>query len=266
MELKINGLEYNNLFSNLNFNVSSNSVTSIIGKNSIGKSLILSVIAGNLLGDEELRIDDLKINKNSTKEATNTYRKNISYLSSNSYKELFNINILEDLKYGQDSTNFEILEDLLYTFNLKNDILRKNYMEISTSEKQKVALVYTFLKNSKIILLDNPTMYLDNKCIQNLIKLIRKEKRKDKIIIITSNNSDFVLQASDDVSILDNKKILIKDNKYNVLGNEKLMNKIDFEIPNIIKFQKKVLELKGVKLSNRDNINDLIKDIYRSVK
>ena len=66
--------------------------------------------------------------------------------------------------------------------------------------------------------------------------------------------------------ILDNKKILIKDNKYNVLGNEKLMNKIDFEIPNIIKFQKKVLELKGVKLSNRDNINDLIKDIYRSVK
>ena len=44
------------------------------------------------------------------------------------------------------------------------------------------------------------------------------------------------------------------------------MNKIDFEIPNIIKFQKKVLELKGVKLSNRDNINDLIKDIYRYVK
>ena len=170
MELKINGLEYNNLFSNLNFNVSSNSVTSIIGKNSIGKSLLLSVIAGNLLGDEELRIDDLKINKNSTKEAINTYRKNISHLGSNSYKELFNINILEDLKYGQDSTNFEILEDLLYTFNLKNDILRKNYMEISTSEKQKVALVYTFLKNSKIILLDNPTMYLDNKCIQNLRK------------------------------------------------------------------------------------------------
>lgn len=259
MELKLDNI--NNI---LNLNFKSNEITSIIGKNGSGKTDILNII----YGFKEIQEGNLKFGKNiiNNEKKIKEFRKNISYLTEDFNNQLFNINIKEDIKYGLDNFDKEKLNELLKLFSLDEEILSKNYSELSSGEIKKILLISAILKDSKIILLDNPTSNLDNKSIQSLIKILKRLKRKDKLIIIVSYDSDFLLQVSDRVIVIDNKKVILDGKKFDILSNEKILNKIHLDVPSVIRFENRVLQLKNIKLGYRDNINDLIKDIYRNAK
>lgn len=267
MEIKLKNVKFNDNVKNLDLNFKSDEITSIIGKNTSGKSKILDLLYGDIsLIDGEIKIGKFIINKNTTKKKIKELRNNISYLKETYNSYIFNINALEDVKYGLKEINKEYLDELLNLFKIKSELLSRNYMELSRSEIKKIYLIHLLLKDSQIILLDNPNSDLDEKSVQNLIKILRKEKRKGKIIILISQDSEFVLQVSDRIIVFDNKKILLDSNKYDVMKNEKILKKVHIKTPGIIKFENRVLELKNIKLGYRDNLNDLIKDIYRNAK
>ena len=98
---------------------------------------------------------------------------------------------MEDIKYGIKNFDEKKMYELLELFKLSEEILTKNYMELSKGEKRKILLISIFLRNSKVILLDKPTKGLDYNGIQALIKILKREKRLGKIIIIISYNSNF---------------------------------------------------------------------------
>lgn len=253
MEINIKNLNYKNIFENLNLNIKENKVTLILTKSETQKTTLLNLLFGKfkdykgdiLLGDKKVEYDD------------------ISYLEQEN-NSFFNINLLEDITYNLKKYDKEELNDMLKLFNLDDTILNKNYLEISNSEYRKLYIIATFIRNSKIIVLDNPTIGLDQKSIQTLIKIIKRTKRKNKIIITLSNDSNFLLQIIDDIIIIDNDEIIKFDNKYEFFDNKKILSKINIDIPDIIKFKNILLKEKNIKLNNQDNINDLIKEIYRN--
>ena len=59
-------------------------------------------------------------------------------------------------------------------------------------------------------------------------------------------------------------EIIKFDNKYEFFDKKKILSKINIDIPDIIKFKNILLKEKNIKLNNQDNINDLIKEIYRN--
>ena len=266
MEIEIKDVKYKNI-ENLNLVFKESEITSIIGECGSGKTAILNLIYGlEKKENGEIKIGDFYLNSDIKKIELMNIREYISYLSENYRSELFNINILEDIKYGLDNFNKEKLNEQLKLFNLNEDILNRSYSEISNGERKKVLLISMFLKNSKIILLDNPNSGLDRKSIQSLVKLLRKEKRNGKTIILTSHDSNFLLQVSDRVVVLNNEKVIMDDEKFKVFEKIDLLNKINMEIPKVLDFEIKVKELKNIKLGYRDNINDLLKDVYRNAK
>lgn len=261
MEIVLKNITYKNVFKNINIVFKENEVTSIIGKNGSGKTELLNLIYGIVDADKGEVIIDLKEKSNEVKQ-----NEKIFYLMGDYKNQLFNINVFEDIKYGNKRINEERLNELLTLFNLDSKILTKGYSEISSGEKKKILLISCVLSESKIILLDNPTSGLDYKGIQTLIKLLKREKRTGKIIIIAGENSDFLMSVSDRVIAIDNKKIIACDSRFNVFKNAEILKKLHVGIPNIIGFRNRVLALKNIKLEYRDNINDLLKDIYRHAK
>lgn len=259
MAIELNNVYLKNL-SNLNVLFLENKITALIGSNGSCKTEIMSLISGN----EDIVSGIIKYDAKEI--STIELKKNTYYLKENCEDMLFNININEDIKYYLGNYDKEKLFELFKSFNLDCDILEKNYIELSCSEIKKILLIIGILSNCKILALDNPILNLDNKSIGVLIKYLKKLKRENKIIIVSSYNSNFLLEISDKIIVIDNKKILQEGNKFDILSNEKLMKKINFEIPNILNFIKKTREFKNIKLNNRDNINDLIKDIYRNAK
>lgn len=267
MAIKFLDVKYKDVFNNLTLQINKNQITSVLGKNRSGKTTFLNLIYGldqNFEG--KITIGKKTFNSNTKKRDIEKLRLEISYLIQDYQKQLFNVNILEDIKYGLDNINFNILEELMRNLGLDEKILKKSYFEISDGEKKKILLIKMLIRDSKIILLDDPTNGLDQKGINALVKLLKKEKRREKIILITSQDSEFLIRISDKILVIENNRLIEYDNKYEFFNNQSILNNCKISVPNILEFRQKVLNKKNVKLVYRDNINDLLKDIYRNVK
>ena len=266
MEIKLNNVCTKNLV-NINTEFSKNQVTCLIGSNGSGKTELLNAIYGlERILNGNIKYGRKTIDVNSKKNKIHEIKKEIYFLKENYKSMLFNVNVKEDIIFYVDKYNTEKLYELLKSFDLDISILEKSYLELSNSEIKKILLLIGIISNKKVIIFDNPTVGLDYKSIQTFIKYIRKMKREDKTIIISSHNSNFLTEISDKIIVLDNKKIINEGNKFDMLSNEFLLNKINLNLPNVIKFVNRVKQLKNIKLGYRDNINDLIKDIFRYAK
>jgi len=73
---------------------------------------------------------------------------------------------------------------------------------LSGGTRQKVNIVLTFMFDSPVIVLDEPTAGLDPVSLIKLKALIKREKSKGKIILITSHIMSLVEELSDEVVFL----------------------------------------------------------------
>ena len=193
----------------------------------------------------------------------NTIFKKIYYCSDD-LDQFINYSIYEDIKDKVNSINTTRLKELIKMFMLNEDILKKMYTELSTSELKKILLICALLSEKKTLIFKNPTNYLDDKSKDLLIKELKRLK-KTKTIIIESCDTDSVLKMSDYVAFLDKNNNVLYGSKYEIFKNIELFNSSGLKIPDIIMFIDMVIELKGIKLGYRDDINDTVKDIYRNV-
>ena len=81
---------------------------------------------------------------------------------------------------------------------------------LSGGTKQKVNIVLTFMFDSDLIILDEPTNGLDPIALIHLKELIQKEKTKGKTILITTHIMSFVNEVADEIVFLLDGKIYFK--------------------------------------------------------
>ena len=67
------------------------------------------------------------------------------------------------------------------------------------------------MENPDIIVLDEPTNALDEKGIQMLYQLLKEEKDKNKLIIISSHHKEDIIQLTDIVYKFYDKKVVLSD-------------------------------------------------------
>ena len=113
---------------------------------------------------------------------------------------------LENLGYTKKEIELaldEILQKLQISF-LKNRLVT----EISSGELQKVALATALISKPRILILDEPFARMDSNSELNLINLLR-ELKKETIIIILEHHLDYILEITDSVILLDQRKTII---------------------------------------------------------
>lgn len=285
MEIKFNDVNYiynknssikNEVLKNINVKFSEGEITSIIGRSGSGKTTIAELMnallypsEGNInIGSYLLTSRGIKNNKK-----INNLRVNVGLVFQFPEEQFFNMTVKEEISFGMKYFNYKTkdidkrVSDALKMVGLDDKYLERNPFTLSNGEKRKVAIASIIAFNPKVIILDEPTIGLDSISKKNLLQLIRKLKQRlNKTIILISHDIELVHQVSDYVIVLDKGKVIAEGDKYSVFKQEEMLKKYGIKVPKIIEFSNKVLDKKGIKIGYRDEMNDLIKDIYRYVK
>lgn len=262
------------VLNDLNFCFTSGKIHGLVGKSGSGKTTLLELIDSLVIPTKgKIKIGDYTIEAGKKLENVNDLRFHIGFVFQLPEEQFFNSTVYDELAFGLQYYRYRLddiqkhISDALKMVGLDDTYLQKNPFHLSNGEKRKVAIAASLVCNPKILLLDEPTVGLDGKSKDSLIKLLRVLKnRYHKTIIIASHDTDFLHSIIDDVYVLYDQKIVLSGDKYEVFKNVKDLKKYGVKAPRIIEFSNKVLEKKKIKIGYRDEINDLIKDIYRYVK
>ena len=270
MEIKLNNVSFSynscKVIDNVSCLIKDNMISAIVGVNGSGKSTLLQIIDGLISpSNGYIKVGNVVCNNDKS------YIKKIGYLFQNSFDQSFYSTVYMELEkilecYGFDNIDKKI-RDSIKLVGLDDNILYRNPEKISSSELKKIFLAGILACDCEVIFLDDPFSCLDFSSKNDLLRLIKNLKKKyGKTIIIVSSDVDFIHRFVDYVYLIKDGSIYLEGNKYDVLSNEVAMNYCGLKVPDILHFSNLVLQKKSIKIGYRDEINDLIKDVYRYVK
>lgn len=210
---------------NISFDVNPGETVAIVGPTGSGKTTIINLLTKFYdIKDGDIFLDEYDI-KTIKKESI---RKQVSIVLQDTY--LFNASIKENIRYAKmDATDEEIIEAAktadCHEFITKlengyNTILTENAQELSSGQKQLIAIARAMLAPANIIILDEATSNIDTrteKVVQNaMMKLI-----KNKTSFVIAHRLSTIRNAD--------KIIVLKDGEILEIGNHKeLMKKKGF--------------------------------------
>ena len=209
----------NRVLKDININIAGNKMTALVGHSGSGKSTLLSLIPriyDPISGKVELDGQNIKEVKLSS------LRKEISIVDQNT--TLFDDTVLNNIKYAKpNASNDEIFKaaDMAMCTDFINKLENKfetkigeNGIKLSGGEKQRLSIARAFLKNSKIILLDEATSSLDSETEEKIQKALEKLISNKTTIVIAHRLSTIL--NSNIIYVLDKGKV-IDQGKHNDL-------------------------------------------------
>ena len=212
----------NKVLNKINIKINGKKMTALVGQSGSGKSSLLSLIPR--IYDPKSGI--LEIDGQNIKNVNlHSLRKEISIVDQN--VTLFDDTIFNNIKYAKPNASEEeiykaaeksmCLDFIEKLENKYQTMIGENGVRLSGGEKQRLSIARAFLKDSKIILLDEATSSLDSETEEKI------QRALDKLIL----NKTTVVIAHRLSTILNSDKIYVMD-KGNVLdsGNhEELLKK-----------------------------------------
>jgi len=163
----------------------------LIGPNGSGKTTFIKCVLGMVVCDSGFITFNDKNIRHDWK-----YRENIGYMPQiGRYPDNMTIGqILDMMKDIRRKTGGAIDEELVKQFGL-HALLGKRMRTLSGGTRQKVSASLAFLFNPDVLILDEPTAGLDPVASEILKEKIIAEKRKGKLILVTSH----ILSELDDL-------------------------------------------------------------------
>ncbi len=206
------------VFDNLCFDVREGEVHCICGENGAGKSTLIKILSGAHMPDSgTIRIDGRTVENNTPHLAMELGVQTI-YQEHNLFPLL---SVYENLFAGNEYTKggllrksqmvnktAEILEFLNSTIS-PYDIVG----QLGSGEQKTVEVARAFIKESKVIILDEPTASFSQTEIRNLLHIVKKLASEGISIIYISHHLEEVFEIADRVTVIrDGMKI----NTYNI--------------------------------------------------
>lgn len=255
----------------INLCLESDLIHGIIGPIGSGKSTMLELMNGITKPTTgEIIIGKYNLNKRNFK--FNKFRFDVGLVYQFPEKQFFCNTVAEEIAFAEkvfEPKNKNIkakVIKVLKMVGLDESYLSRNPFNLNGGEKRRVAIASVLISNPKLLIMDEPTIGLDNKSKKRLMKLLVNLKKKySKTIIIVTHDVDMLYEIVDNVVVLNDGKLVKVGNKLEVFSDVALLEKNNTPVPSIIKFERIVFDKTGIDLGYNPNMNSLVRKVVETI-
>ena len=251
MSIKFENVEYvyfkntpfeNKVLHDINFEINSGEVISVVGHTGSGKSTLvqlMNLLLKDFLGN--IFVDSLNVKDKGVKQSD--IRKKFGFSFQYPEYQFFEETIYKDISFSLKIRGYDskTIEDKVRTaMNMVSlDFYKykdKSPFEISGGEKRKASLASLLVLDPKYIILDEPTVGLDPKTKEEIVLIIKRlNKEFNKTIILVTHMMDLVYRISDRVMLLNKGRIVNFQKTYDFFTNQENLKNNFIEVPYILK-------------------------------
>lgn len=225
------------VFEQLSLKIQADRKTAILGHNGSGKSTLFLLMTGLYPVDRGTLFwqgNPLDYQRQTLKQ----WRQDVGLAFQNPEHQLVAGTVAEDISYGLCNLKLskpEIryrVEQAIADFQL-TEIAHTPLHHLSLGQKRRVALAGVMVLNPQLLLLDEPTAYLDPQQRQTLLLELHKIEQKGTAIAIATHNLDFAYQWADRFIILNQGQLILEGNAKTVFSQQKLLTEIGLGVPTL---------------------------------
>lgn len=211
-----------NVLRNITLNIPYGHKLALLGRSGAGKSTLLQILLGELLPTD----GKVSINGYSPQNYSDNVFEMISVLNQKPY--LFATSVENNIRLGNQTATKDEIDRVMkqvkldrYIHSLPNGILtqmEETGARFSGGERQRIALARILLKDTPIVILDEPTVGLDPQTEADLIETIFDSLKEKTVIWIThhlmgmENMDQIVFMEKGKVILNGNHQELMRDN------------------------------------------------------
>ena len=207
---------------NVNLEINDGEIFAFIGHNGAGKTTTIKCVVGILdFSDGEITLDGINI-----KEKPLEFKQKIAYIPDNPdlYDALTGIqylNFVGDVYGLSKEIRHEQIKKYADIFELTTNLgdLISSY---SHGMKQKLALISAFIRNPKLLILDEPFVGLDPKASFKVKEIMKEMCEKGSIIFFSTHVLEVAEKLCDKVAIIKKVEVIVTGDMETVKGSKLL--------------------------------------------
>lgn len=196
IEVRYNGVP---VIHDVSLHVNTGELISVIGANGAGKTTLLKTVAGTLHPAKgSIKFENEDISRSSTADIV---KKGVTYVPEE--RRIFSpLSVEENLKLGAYTVNDkeEIEKHLDYVYNLF-PILKERRKQsggtLSGGQQQMLAIGRGLMSNPKLLMLDEPSLGLMPKLVDEMLEAVAKLKEEGITILLVEQNVREALEMAD---------------------------------------------------------------------
>ncbi|MFN6486875.1 MULTISPECIES: ABC transporter ATP-binding protein [unclassified Nostoc] len=223
----------------LTLKIPSGKKCALIGQNGCGKTTLFLLANGLYKPDSGIVIwrgKPLIYNRN----YLGNLRQKVGLVFQDPEQQLVASTVEEDISYGLCNLGLpeaeikDRVEQALIEFELTT-LAQRPVHHLSLGQKKRVSIADVMVLQPELLVLDEPTAYLDIKHTRNLIATMKKIHQDGTTLLMATHDLDLVYRWADWVFVMDKGRLMLEGEPQDVFRQRKLLSELELGVPLICK-------------------------------
>ncbi|MEA5616880.1 ABC transporter ATP-binding protein [Cronbergia sp. UHCC 0137] len=225
--------------SNLNLKIPLHKKCAVIGQNGCGKTTLF-LLANGLYQPQKGIIywqgKPLKYNHQSLADL----RQKVGLIFQDPEQQLVASTVEEDISYGLCNLGLPMaeiqkrVEQALLEFELI-EFAERPVHHLSLGQKKRVSIADVMILKPELLLLDEPTAYLDQLHTRNLMATLKKIHADGTTILMATHDLDLVYRWADWIFVMDKGQLVLEGNPQDVFSQREFLEELQLGVPFVYK-------------------------------
>lgn len=257
----------------VSFQLKTGEFAAVIGHTGSGKSTLVQQLNGLLRPDSgKITVGEVCITDPSTK--MTEVRRKVGLVFQYPEYQLFEETVAKDVAFGPKQVGMtgeeldRVVEESIRLTGLDYEAVKeRSPFELSGGQKRRVAIAGVLAMKPEILILDEPTAGLDPSAHRDVLELIRRIHRKERMtILLVSHNMGDIAELADRVLVMNRGKLVMNGTPAEVFSRGEPLWEMGLGLPPATEFMERLRDrMPGINAAQL-SIEDAAKEICRYLK